>query len=103
MRRGYTRLPGSRWVHYLLEFLRIIWVHYLLELSAGTLAGPDAGFLFTPAARSGDCSHGSQRVFWTCLDQIVMSRDMTPKNTGFMDRVKMKMGMLPNSKIKFYA
>ena len=29
---------------------------------------------------SGDFSHGPQHVFWTCLDHIVKSRDMSPKN-----------------------
>ena len=38
---------------------------------------------------SGDFSHGPQHVFWTFLDQIVKSKDMSSqKNTGFLDGLK---------------
>ena len=48
---------------------------------------------------SGDFSHGSRHVFWTCLDQIVKSKDMSSKiNTG---QVKMKVDWLLKTKIKF--
>ena len=39
-------------------------------------------------ATSGDFSHGPQHVFWTCLYQMDKSRDMSLKNTGFLDGLK---------------
>ena len=49
---------------------------------------------------SGDFSHGPQHVFWTCLDQIVKSNDISfQKNIGF-GQVKMKMDGLTKTKIK---
>ena len=38
---------------------------------------------------SGDFSHGSQHVFWTCSYQMDKSRNMSlKKNTGFLDGLK---------------
>ena len=38
---------------------------------------------------NGDFSHGPQYVFWTCLDEIVKSKDVSSqKNTGFLDGLK---------------
>ena len=40
---------------------------------------------------NGDFSHGPQHVFWTCLDHIVKSKDMSPKkNTYFLDKLTPK-------------
>ena len=49
---------------------------------------------------SGDFSHGPQHVFWTCLDQIVKSKDVLPKKYRFFGRIKMKMDGLTQKKMK---
>ena len=57
-------------------------------------------FLFVTTF-SGDFSHGHQHVFWTCLDLIVKSRDMSPKKYQFFEQVQKKMDGLLKTKIKF--
>ena len=49
---------------------------------------------------SGDFSHGPQHVFWTCLDQIVKSKDVLLRKYRFFGRVKMKMDGLTKTKMK---
>ena len=51
-------------------------------------------------ASSGDFSHCPQHVFWTCLDQIVKSKDVLPKKYQFFGQVKMKMDRLTKTKMK---
>ena len=50
---------------------------------------------------NGDFSHGPQHVFWTRLDQIARSRDMSSKKILIFWQVKMKMDGLLRTKIKF--
>ena len=56
-------------------------------------------YQYSQLIKSGDFSHGLQHIFWTCLDQIVKSKDVLPKNMGFWT-VKMKMDGLTKTKMK---
>ena len=57
-------------------------------------------YQYSQLINSGDFSHGPQHVFWTCLDQIVKSKDVLPKKYHFFEQVKMKMNGLTKTKMK---
>ena len=62
---------------------------HILSMELRSKISIHLGNIWISTIGSGDFSHSPQHVFWTCLDQIVKSKDMSSqKNTGFLDGLK---------------